>query len=143
MLVSNKVSFSKKGFKYFIGYKYIKKVRSLRVILPKISAYRRDFDETKYMSFLIKNGKLLETYNKICDKVSNAIKKGFDSELVYNEKYLRTKIKSSERKISTNFRDNEIQNEGCQCICTLITHDRNYVKSLVFQHFFILTCSAF
>ena len=27
---------------------------------PKMSAHRRDFDETKYMSFLIKDDKLLE-----------------------------------------------------------------------------------
>ena len=30
-----------------------------------MSAYRRDFDETKYISFLIKDDKLLEKYNKI------------------------------------------------------------------------------
>ena len=33
------------------------------------------------MSFLIKNEKLLEKYNEIWNKVSNTIKKGFDSEL--------------------------------------------------------------
>ena len=55
--------------------------------------YRRDFGETKYMSFLIKDDELLEKYNKIWKKVSNSIKKGFDSEPVYNEKYLKTKIK--------------------------------------------------
>ena len=41
-----------------------------------MSAYRRDFDGTKHMSFLIKDGELLEKYNEICDKVSNNIKKG-------------------------------------------------------------------
>ena len=29
-----------------------------------MSAYRRDFDETKCMSFLIKDGELLEKYNE-------------------------------------------------------------------------------
>ena len=29
----------------------------------KMSAYSRDFDETKYMSFLIKDDELLEKYN--------------------------------------------------------------------------------
>ena len=42
----------------------IEKVRPLCIILPKVSAYRRDFHETKYMSFLIKDGELLEIYNK-------------------------------------------------------------------------------
>ena len=36
---------------------------------------------------------LLEKYNKIWDKVSNTIKKQFDSEPVYNEKYLKIKSK--------------------------------------------------
>ena len=40
-------------------------------MLPKVGTYRRDFDETKYMSFLIKNDKSLEIYNDIWDKVSN------------------------------------------------------------------------
>ena len=30
-----------------------------------MSAYRKDFDETKYMSFLIKDDELLEKYNEI------------------------------------------------------------------------------
>ena len=43
IMVSDKVRFSEKGFKYFIGYKYDKKVTPLWIILPKISTYRRDF----------------------------------------------------------------------------------------------------
>ena len=34
-----------------------------------MTAYRKDFDETKYVSFLIKDGELLETYNEIWEKV--------------------------------------------------------------------------
>ena len=37
----------------------VKNLRPLCVMLLKMSAYRRDFDGTKYMSFLIKNDKLL------------------------------------------------------------------------------------
>ena len=33
-------------------------------MLPKVSACRRDFAETKYMSFLIKDNKLLEKRTK-------------------------------------------------------------------------------
>ena len=40
---------------------------------------------------MIKNDEFLEKYNKVWDKVNNNMKKGFDSELVYNEKNLRTK----------------------------------------------------
>ena len=45
------------------------------------------------------------------------LKKGFDSEPVYNEKYLRTKIKSYEGIISTNIHGDKIPKEGSQFIC--------------------------
>ena len=53
-VVSNKVSCGKKRFKYFIGYKDAKKNRPLCIFPPKMSACRRDVDETKYISFLIR-----------------------------------------------------------------------------------------
>ena len=56
-----------------------------------MSAYRRNFDETKYISFLIKDDELLEKHNEIWKKVKNSIKKEFDNELVYNKKYLKAK----------------------------------------------------
>ena len=45
---------------------------------------------------------LFINYNRICNKVSNLMKKGFTSEPVYNEKYSKTKIKSYDgsKKIS-------------------------------------------
>ena len=73
IVVSNKVCFGKKGSKYFIGYKDAKKIKPLCIFLPKMSAYRKDFNETKYMSFLTKDDKLLERYNKIWEKVKNII----------------------------------------------------------------------
>ena len=65
-------------------------------------AYRRDLYETNYMYFLIKNDKLLKN-NETWDKVSKFIKKRFDSELVYNKKYIKTKIKSCKEKVNTTF----------------------------------------
>ena len=62
------ISFGKKGFKYFIGYKDAEKIRTLSIFLPKMSAYRRDFDETKYRSFLIKDDELLEKCNENWEK---------------------------------------------------------------------------
>ena len=44
--------------------------------------------------FLTDDDDLLEKYNTIWDKVSADIKKEFDSEPVYNKKFLKTKIKS-------------------------------------------------
>ena len=92
----------KKHFKHFIGYKKNKKVRPLSIILPKMVAYRSDFDETEYMPFLIKDDKLLEKYDKISDKVCNRIRKEFDCEPLYNRKYLKSQSKSYAGKINTN-----------------------------------------
>ena len=74
-----------------------------RIMLPKVSRYRKNYSETKYMSFLKKDGELLQKYNKIWDEVSHIIKKEFDSEPVYNEKYLAAKknlTKEKSRQIS-------------------------------------------
>ena len=117
VVVSKKVSCDKKRFEYFIGYKDAKRIRPLCIFLPKMSVYRRDFDETKYMSFLIKDDELLEKYNEIWEKVKNSIRKEFDSEPVYNEKYLKAKIKSYNGKINTNSHNNKITKEGSQFIC--------------------------
>ena len=69
MVVFNKISFN--GFKCFIGYNDGKNIKSLCIFPPKMSVYRRDFDETKSMSLI----KLLEKYNEIWEKVDNSIKK--------------------------------------------------------------------
>ena len=61
--------------------------------------YKKDFDETTYVSFLIKDNELLEKCNEIWEKVKNNLKKEFDSEPVYNERYLKVKIKSYNEKI--------------------------------------------
>ena len=45
IVASNKVSFGKKGFKYFIGYKDAQKIRPLSIFLPKMSAYIRDLEK--------------------------------------------------------------------------------------------------
>ena len=86
----------KKDFKYFVGYKDGRKFGPVCILILKMIAYRKDFHETKYMYLLIKGDELLEKYNKIWGKVNKSIKKGFDSEPTYNEKHLKTKIKSLE-----------------------------------------------
>ena len=71
------------------------------------------------MSFMIKNKELLGKCTEIWEKVSNSMKKGFDDEPVYNEKYTKTKTKSYERKINTNFNGDKEPKEGFQYVCVL------------------------
>ena len=68
------------------------------MFLPKMSVYRRDFDETKSMSFLIKDDELLEKYNEVWEELRNSIKKELGRETIYNDKYLKTRIKFYKEK---------------------------------------------
>ena len=53
--------FVKRDLNISLATKMIKKIKSLCIFLPKV---RRDFNETKYMSFLIKDDELLEKCNE-------------------------------------------------------------------------------
>ena len=46
IVVSNRISFDKNDFTYFIGYKDAKKIIPLCIFLPKMNVYRKDFDKT-------------------------------------------------------------------------------------------------
>ena len=49
IVLSNRVPVGKKGCKYFIWYEDGKNVRLLCIMVPIMTAYRRDFDETRYI----------------------------------------------------------------------------------------------
>ena len=90
---------------------------------------KRVFDKTKCMYFFTKDEKLLKIYNKIWKKVSNIIKKVFDSRPVYNKKYPKNKIKTCNGKINTNFHNNKIPKEGCKIVfLSVILIDSIYRK---------------
>ena len=70
---------------------------------------------------------------------SNIIKKEFDSNPVYNEKYIKAKMKSYNGKTNTNFHNNRIPKEDSQCIFLSITlidsvykEDKNYYPQVLF-----------
>ena len=75
LIEPNKAPFVQKGYRYFISCNNDGTVKTLCLMLPKVSACKKAFDETKYMSFLIKYDKSRGKYNKICDKVSSSMRK--------------------------------------------------------------------
>ena len=76
----------------------------------------------------LNDDELLGKY-EIWEKVRNSIKEEFGSEPAYDEKYLRTKIKSYNEKIKTNFHNNKTPKEGSQCIgLSVILIDSAYTK---------------
>ena len=68
------------------------------------------------MKFLVRDEKLLKSYNAIWDKSSNLLEKGFDSESVHN-KYIKSKIKFYNGKINTNFYGDKIPGKNVCCVC--------------------------
>ena len=63
LIVSNKIFFGEKIYKYFIGYLYsYHKVKSLHIMLPKTSAYVKVNGQTNWMYFLIEDDELTEKY---------------------------------------------------------------------------------
>ena len=75
---------------------------------------------------------LQNKYNTICDNVSSNIKKEFDSESVYNKKFLKTRIKSYGDE-AADFYDKEIRKVGSNRTClqvilldSVLKRDENY-----------------
>ena len=61
--------------------------------------------------------KLLKKFSKIWKKISNLINKEFDSEPVYGDEYIKTKIKSYGDTINTNFQGKKIPKENTKYTC--------------------------
>ena len=53
----------------------MRNIKSVCIMFLKMNGYTKIFNETKYMSFLLKDDELLGKYNKISDEVRNSIKK--------------------------------------------------------------------
>ena len=71
----------------------------------------------KNMSFSIKDDNALDKYNRIWDKIKEKLNIKFHSMLVYNETYIRAKIREFDSKIKTNFLGDEIPKENMHYTC--------------------------
>ena len=74
--------------------------------------------------------KYLKKYSEIWDKSKSLIKKEFNSESVYNDKYIGTKIKIYNNRVYTNFQHNKIprDNEYFACLSAILL-DSIFVNS--------------
>ena len=107
ILVSKKEQYGKyNSFKYFIGYNDNDVIRPLYLWLSQMTGYINKFDENKItMSLMVKDKQLLKNYNKIWKKIERLMSIDFDSKTTYgdDDKYIKTKIKTYEDNITTNF----------------------------------------
>ena len=100
VFVSNKLLFDKQDFKYFIGYKDSEKIKPLCIFCLQMIIYKRNFDENRGIYFLIKEKKVFIKYMEILEKASNVIENKFNTELIYNKKYLKAEKKKQKRRLS-------------------------------------------
>ena len=105
IVVSDKFKHSDGGFKYFIGYKEGEIVKPLCIILPQMTGYIKYFENGgKNMSFVIKDDDVLDKYNEIWDKIKETLSIKFHSRPVYDEKYIKAKVREFSGVIKTLFR---------------------------------------
>ena len=70
-----------------------------------MTGYVKKFNENSTLSFRVKDKQLLKNYNKIWGKVEKLMKIDFESKpfCADDNKYIKTKIKTYEKSIITNF----------------------------------------
>ena len=137
IVVSDKFKHSDDGFKYFIGYKEGEIVKPLCIILPQMIGYIKYFEygETN-MFFVIKDDDLLDKYIEIWDKIKETLSIKFHSTPVYDEKYIKAKVREFNGVIKTNFLSDEVPKEnkhytciGCITIVSVMRmEEKNYAQ---------------
>ena len=71
----------------------------------------------KNMSFMIENDSILVKYNEICNKIKKTFNIKFNSMPVYDENYLKPKIKKFNGVVNTIFWGDKVPKEGAHHIC--------------------------
>ena len=119
IVISDKLKYSDDGSKYFIGYLHDDDIiRPLCIILPQMSGYIKYFDDGgKNVSFKIEDGSLYLKYTEIWNKIKKSLNTRFQSQPNYDDKYIKTNVKTFSSMINTLFSDNEITKERNHCIC--------------------------
>ena len=104
IVISDKFKHSDDGFRYFIGYKEVEIVKLLCIKLPEMTGYIKYFENGgKNMSFAVKDDDVSDGYNEIWEKIKKKINIKFESMSIYDEKYIKAKVKQFNGMIKRNF----------------------------------------
>ena len=106
------------GSKYFTGYKEDSIIRPLCIILPQMSGNVKYFDDGgKECPLKLKIMTYFLEYNKIWSEIKKTLNIKVHSQPIYDEKYIKTKVKAFIDVINTVFSDNEIPKQRNHYIC--------------------------
>ena len=141
IVVSNKLKHNNESFKHFIGYHYANSeiVKPLCIILPRMSGYIKYIENGgKNLSFFIKDDEVWDKYDKIWDVIKNEPGINFDSEPVYEYRYLKAKVRKFDGVIKTNFLGNDMPKENmhytfiaCITIDSVLRIDKKIIRKFI------------
>ena len=135
-IVISKLVKTKSKSKYLIRY-LNETIRPLVLIMPKMSGYVKSFKvkegNNKLMSFRIDDEKLLEKYKAIWTKIEDLKNIKLNALPVYDDKYIKAKIRTLGDKVYTNFRGLDVPEDDKECesftvisIDSLLVYDNKY-----------------
>ena len=103
--ISYRVNQNNDTYKYFIGYSHDDGViKPLCVILPQMSGYIKYFENGgNNISFKTEDEDVYLKYNKIWNKIKSILNIKFHSQSIYDDKYIKTKVKTFNNSINTLF----------------------------------------
>ena len=141
IVVSEKFKHNDEGFKYFIGYQKGDIVKPLCIILPQMNGYIKYFKNGgKNMSFMIKNDKVWDKYDRIWNVIKDKLGIKFHSKPVYEYKYLRVKVREFDGIIKTNFLSIDVPKENmhytyiaCIPIDSVMKMDKKYFPQVYLE----------
>ena len=125
IVVPDRFKHSEEGFKYFIGYQEDEIVKPLCIMLTQMNGSIKYFDNGgRNTSFLIKNSEVWVKYEEIWDVVKNKLNIKFHSQPIYENKYLKAKVREFNGNIKTNLLGNNVPKENTYYTCiACITRD--------------------
>ena len=123
IVVSNKIKGNNETSKVFIGHMNDNLqddiVTPLSIILPQMSGWIKYFEnDGKNMSFKIEDDSVYLKYNEMWNKIKELLGGvKFHSEPIYDDSYIKTKVKTFSEMIKTLFGGYEIPNEIIEYVC--------------------------
>ena len=104
IVLSDKFKHSDNGSKYFIDYKDDNAIRLLCVILPQMSVFIKYSDNGgKNMSLMIEDDSVLVKYSDVWNKTKEVKGIKFHSNPVYDEKYVKAKVREYNSVVKQTF----------------------------------------
>ena len=127
-IVISKLIETKTNSKYLTVY-LNKIMRPIVLTTLKVSGCVKTFNvkdgnkdkNNKLVSFLIDDGKLLEKYKAICTKIEDLKNIELNLLPVYDDRYIKTKIRTYADKVYTNFHGLNVSEDDIECESFTVT----------------------